>query len=383
MKNLKYIILFTSLIILMSCNKKETAKAAVEVIETHQDIELSKAQFESSKMALGSMDEKDFPEVIKATGMIDVPPQSKEIVTSFYGGYVKKSSLLVGDKVRKGQVLVSIENPEFVDMQQNYLEIKDQLAYLQNEYERQKTLFEEKITSQKKYLKAKSEYNRQLTALNGLAKKLKMLNINPNQLNASNIASSITLYSSINGSVTKVNVSKGTHISPSDEILEIVNTDHIHVELTVFEKDAMKIKENQVIRFKISEASDKYYDAEVHLVGKTIDEKSRTIKVHGHLKNETKNTFNIGMFVDAFIEISNKKSFALPEDAIVEQEDEKVVFILEKEENNHLIFETEEVKVGRTYNGFTEILSDNLKDKKIVIKGAYDLSGGEGGGHSH
>lgn len=391
MKNINYILIIT-ILFLSSCKNKqaETEDKHVHLEtehsdnENHEEVKITKAQFESSKMQLGSLTKNDFPEVVKTTGMIDVPPQSVEIISSFYGGYVKKSSLLIGDKVRRGQAVVTIENPDFVDMQQQYLEIKAQLNYLKSEYERQKTLFEEKITSQKNYLKAKSDYDLKVATLNGLAKKLKMLNINPSKITSTNITSVITLYTTISGSISKINVSKGTHISPSDEIMEIVNINHIHIELKVFEKDAMKIKKDQKIRFKIPEASNEYFDAEVHLVGKSIDEESRTIKVHGHLHDDTKNTFDIGMFVDAEIEILSKQSFSLPEDAIIEDGEHQVVLKLKKEENGNYFFERIEVEVGKKYKNNIEISSDIISENdKILVKGGYSLIGAEGGGHSH
>ena len=139
-------------------------KLKENIYNEEQNISVTKAQFESSKMTLGSLSKQDFPEVVKTTGMIDIPPQSKEVISSFYGGFIKKSSLLIGDKVKKGQALVTIENPKFVDMQQDYLEIKEQLSYLKTEYTRQKTLFDEQITSERNYLKAKSDYKRKMVS---------------------------------------------------------------------------------------------------------------------------------------------------------------------------------------------------------------------------
>jgi len=384
----KTIIILAAILLLTSCkNKKEhktddghnhseTSSVKEENHDNDESIQVTKAQFESSKMELGSLSEQDFPEIVKTTGMIDVPPQSKEIISSFYGGFIKKSSLLIGDTVRKGQAVVTIENPDFVDMQQNYLETKEQISYLKSEYERQKTLYAEKITSQKSYLKAESEYKRKVAILNGLRKKLKMLNISPSSVEQGNITSTITLYSSISGSVSKINVSKGTHIAPADEIMEIINTNHIHIELAVFEKDAMKIKKDQVIRFSIPEISKEIYEAEVHLVGKSIDEQTRTIKVHGHLHKKSKTKFDLGMFVEANIETTSKKAIAVPEDAITEQEENFIVLKQIKEEDDTFTFEPIEVKIGKKYNGFVEIITDKIQKKdKLLIKGGYSLVG--------
>ncbi len=385
MKKIIYISIL--LFIVFSCKKQQTENTNINnQEETHQDgeIAITKKQFKANDFKLGSLEKRDFPEIVNANGMIDVPPQSKQIVTSFYGGTIQKSNLLIGDKVRKGQALVTIENPEFITLQQEYLEIKEQLSFLQNEYKRQKTLFEEQITSQKKYLEAKSKYQKQVAGYNGLKKQLELLHISPKQVEAGKITSTITLYAKINGYVTKVNVSTGTHISSNDVILEIVNTNHIHVELTVFEKDIMKIKKGQEILFKIPEASDKEYEAEVHLVGTSIDKNNRSIKVHGHLHEETKNNFVVGMFVEAQIETGHSISNALPSEAVIEEGEHNVVLVLEQETPEEYHFKSMEVTIGKSYKGFTEILSKNISAKdKILIKGGFNLIGAEGGGHSH
>jgi len=121
------------------------------------------------------------------------------------------------------------------------------------------------------------------------------------------------------------------------------------------------------------------------LVGTSIDESTRTVKVHGHLHKDENNTFAIGMFVDAEIEVISKQAFALPEDAVIEADGETFILILEAQENNGYMFEQVEVKIGKKYNGFVEVISETITPTdKILTKGAFSLVGGEeGGGHSH
>jgi len=386
MKTINFTIILLAILTFASCkkNKEKIAQEVPTEMQHENEIHVTQAQFESAKMALGTISKQAFPNIVKVTGMVDVPPQSKAVITSYYAGNVKTSKLLIGDKVRKGQALVSIANPEFIDMQQEFLEISEQLNYLKTEYQRQKTLFDEQITSQKNYLKAKSDYDRQKARYNGLRKKLQMLNINPNNVSQGNIVSVITLFAPIDGYVTKVNVSKGTYVSPQDIVLEIVNTDHIHIELTAFEKDVMSIKKHQKINFKIPEASSAIFYAEVHLVGTSIDETTRTVKVHGHLNDDIKYNFAVGMFVDAEIETTSKDAMALPEDAVIENGEEFVVLVLNNEDDKYT-FEAVPVKIGKKSHGFIEIISDNIKPTDdILIKGGFPLiASGGGGGHSH
>ena len=377
-----YILLFS--LVLVACGKSEKTTELVPETETHNDdITITKAQFEGEKMAFGTLAEYDFNETVKVNGMIDVPPKNKSSVSTFTGGYITKTPLLVGDSVKKGQLLVTLENPEFVELQQNYLEVSEQLNYLKSEFNRQKTLFDEKITSEKNYLKAESAYKSNLAHYNGLRKKLQMLNLNPSSVEQGRIASTINLYAPISGHVTKVNVSNGTYVSPSDVIMEIVDIDHIHLELLVFEKDIMQIKKDQKIEFTIPEASDKTFEAEVHLVGTTIDEQTRRVKVHGHVDNDKEN-FIVGMFVDADIIIDSKKGFGLPKEALIEVDNEFFVLILDEENTDEFHFETFKLELGKQTEAYVEILnSEALKDKQIVIKGTNMLLNNGEGGHSH
>ena len=377
-----YILLFS--LVLVACGNSEKTTELVPETETHNDdITITKAQFEGEKMAFGTLAEYDFNETVKVNGMIDVPPKNKSSVSTFTGGYITKTPLLVGDSVKKGQLLVTLENPEFVELQQNYLEVSEQLNYLKSEFNRQKTLFDEKITSEKNYLKAESAYKSNLAHYNGLRKKLQMLNLNPSSVEQGRIASTINLYAPISGHVTKVNVSNGTYVSPSDVIMEIVDIDHIHLELLVFEKDIMQIKKDQKIEFTIPEASDKTFEAEVHLVGTTIDEQTRRVKVHGHVDNDKEN-FIVGMFVDADIIIDSKIGFGLPKEALIEVDNEFFVLILDEENTDEFHFETFKLELGKQTEAYVEILNfEALKDKQIVIKGTNMLLNNGEGGHSH
>lgn len=371
-----YIILFS--LVLVSCGNSEKNNETVnEESLNPNEIIISQSQFTSENMQLGKLEKQSFNQTIKATGMIDVPPQNKAIVSAFLGGYITKTPLLIGDKVKKGQVLVTLENPNFVEIQQEYLEVSEQLSYLKSEFNRQKTLFDENISSQKNFLRAESTYKSSLAHCNGLRKKLLMLNINPLSVENGIITSSLNLYSPIEGYITKVNVSNGTYVSPADVIIEIVDTDHIHLELLVFEKDILNIKKGQNILFKIPEASKETFEAEVHLVGTTIDENSRIVKVHGHLNDESKANFIVGMFVEADIIINSKNSLALPKDAVIEIDDNYFSLVLNRQENNNFYFEKIKLDIDEQNEIFVSVLnSQALINKDILTKGGFMLSEG-------
>lgn len=378
-----YIILI--IILTFSCenSKKSTETHLDNTTKYSNNIEVTKAQFDSEKMTLGHITEQSFTETVKVNGMIDVPPHNKSTVSTFVGGYITKTPLLVGDVVKKGQLLVTLENPEFVEIQQEYLEVSEQIQYLKSEYDRQKTLHDENITSQKNFLKAQSTYKSTLALYNGLRKKLQMMNISPSSVEKGQLTSTINLYAPISGHITKVNVSNGSYVSASNVILEIIDVDHIHLELSVYEKDILKIKKGQSINFTIPEASNKTFTADVHLVGTTIDETTRRVKVHGHIDNKD-TQFIVGMFVDAQIQINQETVLAIPQEAVIKSGNEFYILVLKEKSEDSYVFQKTLVKIGKQTEEHIEIIKpEKITENKILIKGTNMLFNENEVGHSH
>ena len=370
MKKILYIA--TLSLVLFSCKESKTE----EVITKDEDFTtVTTAQFQSSGMEIASPTEQDFDVTVKISGKIDVPPQNRAKVTTFMGGYVKSTTLLVGDKVKKGQPLLVLQNTEFLDIQKDYMEVAEQLTFLKSEYDRQKTLFDEKITSQKNYLKADSDYKRAKAMHQSLRAKLVLLNINPKNVEKGNLTSTITIFSPISGDIVIMNANVGMYVSPSDVILEIVDTDHLHLELAVFEKDILKVKIGQKITFKVPEASKEVFNAEVHLVGKSIEGNDRTINIHAHLDDAIKQKLLTGMFVEANIIVDSKKGLAIPAEALLTENNKNYVLILDNQKNGYA-FKKVSVTIGEKSEKFVEIFPNAVitSSSKILTKGVFDLA---------
>ena len=369
---MKKILYITALsLVLFSCKE---AKTEEEAPQNEDLISVTNNQFRSSGMQIESPVEQDFDVTVKTSGKIDVPPQNRAKVTTFMGGYVKSTTLLVGDKVKKGQALLVLQNTEFLDIQKDYMEVAEQLNFLKSEYDRQKTLFDEKITSQKNYLKAESEYRRAKSMHQSLRAKLVLLNINPRNVENGNLTSTVTVFSPISGDIVIMNANVGMYVAPADVILEIVDTDHLHLELAVFEKDILKVKIGQKITFKVPEASKDIFNAEVHLVGKSIEGNERTINVHAHLDENIKQKLITGMFVEANIVTDSKKGLAIPAEALITENEKHYVLLLDNQKNGYS-FKKVNVKIGEKSEKFVEIIPNTAinSSSKILTKGVFDL----------
>ncbi|MEZ7514614.1 efflux RND transporter periplasmic adaptor subunit [Flavobacterium frigidarium] len=371
MKNILYIL--SLCLLTVSCKETKTEEAPEK---NDNLIRVTTAQFQSGNMQIASAVEQDFDVTVKTSGKIDVPPQNRAQITSFIGGYVKSTTLLVGDKVQKGQALLTLENTEFLDIQKEYLDVAEQINYLKSEYERQKTLFDEKISSQKNYLKAESEYRRAKGMYQSLRAKLVLLNISPANVEKGRLTSVITIYAPISGDIVVMNANVGMHVSPADVILDIIQTSHLHLELNVFEKDILKVKEGQKIKFTVPEASKEVFNAEVHLVGKSIEGTERTINVHGHLDEKMTQKLITGMFVEAEIVVDSKKGLAIPVEALITENNKNFVLLLKDDNNNSYAFQKTAVTIGERADKYVEIIPNNQinASSKILIKGVFDVS---------
>lgn len=367
-----YIVLFiiVSFVVFTSCGSKIEE---VKKEELHEEgiVEFSATQFKGVDIQFGKVEMKNMSSTISVNGMLDVPPQNMVSVSALMGGFIKTTGLLQGMQVKKGQAIATIQNPDFIQIQSQYLENKQKLKFLELEYKRQEELSKENVSASKIFQQVSSEYNSLQATMGGLEERLRILNIDPASLTQSTIRSIVTIYAPIGGYVTVVNVNIGRHVNPQDVICEIVDTEHLHAELTVFEKDITKLKKGQKIRFVLVNESDKERTASVYLINHKISE-DRTIRVHAHLDKEDP-TLMPNMYLKALIEVGDNKTTALPDQATVNAGDKDYIFI--KTEKQY-VFKAIEIKKGISENGYTEVILPKgfkIETTEVVIKGAYDL----------
>jgi len=323
-------------------------------------------------MELGNMVKQEFNNVVKEKRMFDVPPENKATVSAYFACYVKNISLLPGDVIKKGQVLFTLENPEYIQIQQDFLEARSRLDYLKTDYERQKTLLADNVTSKKNYLKAESDYMVTQAQYESLKNKLSLININSSNFTAASIRSTMGVLSPISVIVTSIESSKGMFLNPSDVALTVTNTDHLHLELKIFENDLPMIKVGQPIKIHLQNNTKKVYDARVHLINRSINAQDRTIDIHGDLVNEEDaKLFVPGMYIETDILTSSDVFEALPSEAVVNIEN--VFFALIKQSDT--TYKKFPIEIGMISNGYTQILNtdDFNKDTLFMTKGAFNL----------
>lgn len=353
-------------IALVGCSSSDKPVADAPTHEGNE-VTLSAEQFKLLDIKLGTPEKKIMSGVINANGMLDVPPQNMVTISAPLGGFVKSTDILQGMRVKKGQTIVVMEHPDYIQLQEDYLLNKNQLEFLALEYKRQEELVKENVSAAKSLQLAKSNYLSTKAKVQGMSAKLKLIGINPDEIEAGEIKNTITIASPITGFVTQVNVNVGMHVSPTDILFKIVDTEHLHAEAMVFEKDLPNLKIGQRVRVMLSNENVERM-ASVFLIGKEISA-DRTVRVHCHLEKEDQSLIP-GLYFRALIETEASEHLVLPSTAVVAYNNQHFVFV----EKDLLRYQMVEVQVGKSQNDFTEvILPTELAQAKLVINGTYSL----------
>jgi len=364
-----------ALILLTSCAKKEDGIEVGEAPSESTEIQLTEEQFQTMKMEWGELHTGEFSEEIAVQGTVQIPVEGMREITTYFGGYVQDLKLIEGEEVRKGQVLFTLENPEFLRLQQDYLETKSQLSYLKAEWERQKTLAQEQISAQKNFLKAEADYQTALAKTQSLKKQLALISIDGETLSPATMRSKISITSPIAGFVEEVLAVPGQFLPSAAKALALISKEHIHVELVLFEKDASKVHVGQLVEFTSPDRPDEVLKAKIKVVGKSINAQ-RQINVHADLIDEKEEAkLTPGMFLQARIQLDPQQSLAVPEESIIEVGEEHYILVQKSKSAGAFTLQKIKVTPGAKGKHYRAIATDAALDSTavVLIKGGFNL----------
>ncbi len=355
-----------------SCTSKKKEEPVQSTALESSIVSLTSQQLKQAELQISLAQTKTLHETILVNGLVDVPPQNMVSVSFPLGGYLKKTQLLPGMSVRKGEVIGLMEDQSYVQLQQDYLVDKAKMDFLSADLKRQKELSDADATSKKSYQQVLSDYTMTQVMLKSLEEKLKIIGIDPAQLTVSNISRTVSLRAPIDGFVTKVNVNIGKYVNPADVLFELVNPDDIHAALNVFEKDMPLIQKGMKGTVALSNDPNKKYEVEVLLSTKNINEE-RTGLVHCHFENPSHDLLP-GMFLNGSFDLAATATKVLPEESVVRFEGKEYVFIAK--DSSH--FEMVEVQTGTKQEGFVSIkpmVTVNWENTQFVTRNSYRLLG--------
>lgn len=358
-------------LLVSGCHNKNNPVEPVNESEVKY-IELTKQQFETGKMELGQPFEHSFSEVVSSKGYLKAAPDGIAQISVAISGRVKNIRRNVGEMVKKGELLFQLEGNEIIDLQQEFVQNHSKLSLAQQELDRMKLLIDENIVAQKEHQMALSEFQILKATNDALSAKLELLHLNPQKIAQGNIAATVSVFAPISGFITRQNIIIGEFLEPQKNALEIIDIQKLQLNLFVFEKDMMLLQPEQKVRFNEPDRKTQVFEATLSVIGKSIDQESKTIPCVATISNGNNHQFVHGMYAECTIVTCERTAFALPTEAIVKDGYNNYVLVKTGEEGDVMKFSKQAVEIGREELDFTEVLTPGLTN--VLTSGLYNLT---------
>ncbi len=233
-------------------------------------------------------------------GILVLPPQSRATVTLTMGGSIRSTTLLPGAYVKQGTVLALLENPEFIALQQSYLDSHAQYEFLRTEFLRQQTLAREEASSQKRFQQSKAEYLSMRSRMDAAAAQLALLGVDTTRLLAGGIIPYLDIKAPISGYAADVKMNIGRHFDVGEPLCEIVNKSDMMLRLTAYEKDLANLRAGDRVEFRVNGIEGETFHGVITMVGQQVNNENRSIDVYVRIEGQNPQ-FRPGMYAMARI----------------------------------------------------------------------------------
>jgi len=351
----------------------------------HQDLHLSPQQQKEWGIVVGSAAMQDVASKIKLPGILTLNQNRTAHISSLIGGKVASLAVDLGDRVQKGQLLLTINSPEFAQAQADFLQTVAKLNLSRKEYERAKLLLKERAIEEREFLRREAEFEKLSTEVGGLGAILHSYGFDHEQTEKliEKCASrkpdddlceladpNLPVLSPLSGIIIFRDVIVGEHVEPNKILFTASDLRTLWALLDAYEKDLPFINKDSQVTIHSSLYPDKEFAGKITTISETIDEKLRTIKIRVEVKNDD-GLLKPNMYIQGIVENKavGQKLLAVPEEAVQTLNGEKIVFILEDKD----IFAVQHVELGKKV-GNTRIIAKGLEEgQKIVVQGAFNL----------
>jgi cobalt-zinc-cadmium efflux system membrane fusion protein len=351
----------------------------------HQDLHLSPQQQKEWGIVVGSVTRQDVASRIKLPGILTLNQNKTAYISSLIRGKVASLAVDLGDRVRNGQLLLTINSPEFAQAQADFLQTVAKLNLSRKEYERAKLLLKERALEEREFLKREAEFEKLSTEVGGLGAILHSYGLNHEQTeeliekcnsrkpddDLCELANpNLPVLSPLSGTIIFRDVIVGEHVEPSKILFTASDLRTLWALLDAYEKDLPYINQDSQVTINSTLYPDKEFEGKITYISNTIDEKLRTIKIRVEVKNDD-GLLKPNMYIQGIVEnrTEGRNLLAVPEEAVQSLNGEKIVFILEEKD----VFAVTHVELGQKIEN-TRIIAKGLEEgQKIVIRGAFTL----------
>lgn len=278
--------------------------------EDEEVLTLNSKQAQNAGLVLDTLRFLPLTREILLSGQVEAPPQNLISVSMPMAGQLRTTHLLPGMKVQKGEILAYMEDPAYLRLQENYWSTRIKVENLGAELQRQEELLRNGSGNPKTERDLRSEWRTAKVQTKALEEQLRLLGLEINQLNETQMIRQIPVRSPVQGYVTKVHHSTGQYINAGETLYELVDPSDVHLRLNVFEKDLPYLQENQKLYAYTNHQPKVEHTAHILLIGKEFAA-DRSVEVHCHF-DRYDNKLIPGMYMRARLNVPTEALPAIP-----------------------------------------------------------------------
>ena len=366
---------------LLGCAGKEEPKKEESKNEENVVVTLSVESIQQIKLETETVSLQTFTGFLTIPAKVITNQDNEALIGSLVQGRVHKVFVKVGDFVKAGQVLITVEGLDVGEIKAGFLIAKAALDYTKANYERQKKLFDEKIGSQKTLLESQAEYEKALAEFNAEDKKIHSVglsdeDVTDSKMSEEHTSGTLPIKSSINGVVVERNVVIGQSVDATTNAFKVINTNTVWVDGQIYEKDITKINQKTNVLFTSATYMNEKFYGRIIYIGQTIDEHTRTITIRGEFSNSSYK-LKPQMFGELKIPVSsNAKAIMIPEESVIKESGQEYVFVQTSDTttpNGVHAFEQRKVIIGTSVDNRIEIRGGLKEGEKVASKGVFYL----------
>ena len=332
--------------------------------------------------------------VIPATGKILVPEDHVAVIGPVNQGRIVRLYAGQGTKVRKGQKLAELESADIDQAEADYLKaLADyenarrssaaEVKLAQESYDRNKQLYEQKITAGKNLqaaehdlevakAAAENSVNGTKAALTAARRHLLILGISDATIDAlpkrTDLAAVFSLNSPIDGIVVERNATIGASVGTDANLFKIIDLSRVWIDANVFEKDLQQVRPGQEVKLTVPAFPGSTFSGRVILINSVVDPDTRTVKVRTEVANPD-GRLKPDMFANVQIVTAlNRTAISIPQSAVLNDEGKTIVFVADGNG-----YKKRQVQAGIQNNDRVEIVDGLTAGDKVVVKGNYLL----------
>lgn len=366
----KALFLLLTVATLAGCNQENDKSAAQQV---RDPLSVTPSPELLDQLKLNSVSTQPVAETLRVSGRIDFDEQRLARIGATVTGRVTDIDALLGQSVKKGEVLAKLNSSELSSQQLAYLKARAELELNRRNAERAKALFEADVIGAAELQRRESEYQISKAETRAASDQLQLLGVGPaaiDRLGKQGEVNSVTpVVATLNGVVVERKLAQGQVVQPADSLFVVADLSRLWAVAQVPEQQVSQVKTGQSVSIEVPALGHEKLVGKLIFVGQTIDPETRTVLVRTELDNRD-GRLKPAMLASMLIEAKPVNRLVIPAGAVVRENDEDNVFIAEGDG----AFRLAKVKLGPEQGGVRVVVSGLKGGEKLVVDGAFHLN---------